>query len=75
MEAPDPDPLPDICTTVSAEGQLVRELLDRILTVGCRHLNHVLNVCVPHYNRQLLHRALDLPSIVVRPPVSSSSEP
>jgi DNA-binding HxlR family transcriptional regulator len=30
MEAPDPDPLPDICTTVSAEGQLVRELLDRI---------------------------------------------
>jgi DNA-binding HxlR family transcriptional regulator len=30
MQAPDPDPLPDICTTVSAEGQLVRELLDRI---------------------------------------------
>jgi DNA-binding HxlR family transcriptional regulator len=33
MERPqrvDPDPLPDICTSLSADGQLVRELLDRI---------------------------------------------
>jgi DNA-binding HxlR family transcriptional regulator len=30
MAALGPDPLPDICTTVSPDGHLVRELLDRI---------------------------------------------
>jgi DNA-binding HxlR family transcriptional regulator len=30
MDTLDSDPLPDICTTVSPDGQLVRELLDRI---------------------------------------------
>jgi putative transposase len=41
-------------------GSVRRECLDRLLTVGRRHLEHVLRVYVGHYNRQRPHRALDL---------------
>jgi putative transposase len=41
-------------------GSARRELLDRILIVGRRHLDHVLRVYVRHYNEQRPHRALDL---------------
>ena len=41
-------------------GSARRELLDRILIVGRRHLDHVLRVYVRHYNGQRPHRALDL---------------
>lgn len=40
-------------------GSVRRELLDRILIVGRRHLDHVLRVYV-HHNGQRPHRALDL---------------
>jgi len=41
-------------------GSARRELLDRILIVGRRHLDHVLRIYVRHYNGQRPHRALDL---------------
>jgi len=41
-------------------------VLDRLLILGRRQLEHVLRVWVRHYNRGRPHRALDL-----RPPDSS----
>jgi putative transposase len=41
-------------------GSARREVLDRILIVGGRQLDHVLRVYVRHYNGQRPHRALDL---------------
>jgi transposase InsO family protein len=41
-------------------GSARRELLDRILIVGRRQLDHVIRVYVRHYNAQRPHRALDL---------------
>jgi putative transposase len=62
-----------ICTPVRAPnanahmerwvGSVRRELLDRLLIVGCRQLEHVLRVYIRHHNRGRSHRALDL-----RPP-------
>lgn len=36
------------------------DCLDRILILGRRHLEHVLNVYRRHYNEHRPHRALDL---------------
>ena len=41
-------------------GSARRECLDRLLIVGRRHLLHVLNVYVTHYNAHRPHRALGL---------------
>jgi transposase InsO family protein len=51
-------------------GSLRRELLDRILIVNRRQLDHVLAVYVEHYNSHRPHRALEQ-----TPPVQRSSEP
>lgn len=51
-------------------GTVRRECLERLLIVGHRQLDHVLHVCVRHYNGERPHRALDL-----RPPDSSLRSP
>jgi putative transposase len=58
-------------------GSVRRECLDRLLIVGRRQLEHVLRVCVRHYNRQRPHRALDLkpPDSSARSPVRAASKP
>jgi putative transposase len=49
-------------------GTLRRECLDRILILGCRHLESVLKSYVAHYNGHRPHRCLDM-----NPPVRSAS--
>jgi len=44
------------------------DCLDRILVLGRRHLDRVLNVYTKHYNEHRPHRALQLP-----PPGGSNS--
>jgi transposase InsO family protein len=58
-------------------GSIRRECLDRLLIVGRRQLEHVLNVYVRHYNRQRPHRALDLkpPDSIARSHGPAEAEP
>jgi transposase InsO family protein len=49
-------------------GTLRRECLDRLLILGRRHLQHVLDVYVAHYNEHRPHRALGQ-----RPPLRTAS--
>ena len=54
-------------------GTLRRECLDRLLIVNRRHLEHVLQAYLDHYNHHRPHRSLDqrppaLPSAIPRPP-------
>ena len=49
-------------------GTIRRECLDRMLILGCRHLETVLAECVEHYNAHRPHRSLDQ-----RPPSAASA--
>nr|WP_240943256.1 transposase [Planosporangium thailandense] len=51
-------------------GTVRRELLDRMLIFGCRHLQSVLTEYVDHYNTHRPHRSLGH-----RPPLESVSAP
>jgi putative transposase len=51
-------------------GTVRRECLDRLLIVGRRPLEHILRVCVKHYNEQRPHRALDLKPPDTNPPTA-----
>jgi hypothetical protein len=57
-------------------GSLRRELLDRILIVNRRQLEHVLTVFVDHYNTHRPHRSLDqappTARIASQPPVEDA---
>jgi putative transposase len=50
-------------------GSLRRELLDQILIVNRRHLEHVLTIFVGHYNTHRPHRSLDQTPPAGRSPV------
>jgi putative transposase len=58
-------------------GSVRRECLDRLLIVGRRQLEHVLRVCVRHYNGQRPHRGLGLkpPDANTRSPAWADPEP
>jgi putative transposase len=48
-------------------GSVRRECLDRLLIVGCRHLQHVLAAYVAHYNEHRPHRSLEQRSPLSQP--------
>ena len=51
-------------------GSVRRECLDRLLIVGCRHLQHVLATYTWHYNEHRPHRSLrQQPPLSALPPV------
>jgi transposase InsO family protein len=56
-------------------GTVRRELLDRLLIVNCRHLEHALAEYVAHFNHHRPHRALHhaAPLRPLPPPASPSS--
>jgi putative transposase len=58
-------------------GTVRRELLDRTLIVGRRHLETVLSEYVAHYNQHRPHRSLDQgpPLVVIPPPAPAADLP
>jgi putative transposase len=58
-------------------GTVRRELLDRTLIVGRRHLEMVLSEYVAHYNQHRPHRSLDQgpPLGVIPPPAPAADVP
>jgi putative transposase len=56
-------------------GTVRRELLDRMLIVGRRHLETVLSEYVAHYNQHRPHRSLDQrPPLGVIPPPAPAAD-
>jgi transposase InsO family protein len=49
-------------------GSVRRECLDRLLILGRRHLQHVLDVYVAHYNEHRPHRSLEQRPPLAEPP-------
>jgi transposase InsO family protein len=58
-------------------GTVRRDCLDRILIVGRRHLELILEECVAHYNHHRPHRSLNQRAPLTRdePPPASDPEP
>jgi putative transposase len=56
-------------------GSLRRECLDRVLIVGCRHLEQVVRTYIRHYNEHRPHRSLEQRPPLAKPPPATRPPP
>jgi putative transposase len=56
-------------------GSLRRECLDRLLIVGCRHLEQVVRTYIRHHNEHRPHRSLEQRPPLAKPPPATTPPP